>query len=72
MKYRKKPVIIEAVQYKVCEDRLHKWDEAPDWLISAFDFGNLYYDTDFNLFVRSLEGDHHVSDGDYIICGVKG
>ena len=72
MKYRKKPVVIEAVQYKSYEDGLHKWDEVTDWLIAAFDYRHLYYDTDFNLFVKSLEGDHHVSDGDYIIRGVKG
>lgn len=75
MRYRKKPVVIEAVQYK--EHGGLKWSEYPEWLLEAFITGVLYYDIEHNelgddLHVKSLEGDHHVSNGDYIIRGVKG
>lgn len=75
MKYRKKPVVIEAVQYNEHEGL--KWSECPEWLLKAFKNGVLYYDFGHNelgnnLRVKSLEGDHHVSSGDYIIRGVKG
>lgn len=34
---------------------------------------DLFYAGGFNqLFINTLEGPHHVSDGDYIIKGVKG
>jgi hypothetical protein len=42
MKYRKRPVVIEA------------------------------YQTDKEMVIHTLEGDHHASVGDYIITGVHG
>lgn len=72
MKYRKKPVIIEAWQYKdktPCEVR----DFSTEWIKDAFNKGIIHYDKDgMNLYIDTLEGTHHVSDGDYIIQGVNG
>ena len=65
MKYRKKPVIVEAVHYAV------ETVVMPKWIQQAFKNGTLFYDED-DLYVETLEGTHHVSVGDYIIKGVKG
>lgn len=65
MKYRKKPVVIEALQYTVenCF-RLHEWmglDHEPHDL----DCGN-------GIFIDTLEGQMEASIGDWIIRGVAG
>jgi hypothetical protein len=65
MKYRKKPVIVEAVHYA------GETVVMPKWIQQAFKNGTLFYDED-DLYVETLEGTHHVSVGDYIIQGVKG
>jgi hypothetical protein len=60
MKYRKKPVVIEAVQW-------FKPGDHPDVLSNreccVHDDGGL---------IHTLEGDMHVTPGDWIITGVKG
>lgn len=71
-KYRKKPVEVEAVQYAN-----RKFSEKPPWLAKALEDGILYYETYDNgvhmtLKVKTLEGDHTATDGDFIIQGVKG
>lgn len=62
MKYQKKPVVVEAVQYDGNLSSVKKFiDHKVDY---AFSKGN------FN--ILTLEGRLHVSDGDYIIKGVHG
>jgi hypothetical protein len=56
MKYRKKPVVIEATQW-------FKDGDHPAVLKSAW--RNKPY-------IQTLEGDHIVTPGDWIITGVKG
>ena len=63
MKYRKKPVEIEAIQYE-------------GTVQEVVDFVGLW-NTEMNedmtkLYIKTLEGDMLVSHGDYIIKGVKG
>lgn len=77
MKYRKKPVIIEAFQYD--GDLMNSNGEyyVPDWAIKALEDDTLelgsYSDSSpCELFVNTLEGQMHVSVGDYIIQGVNG
>lgn len=78
MKYRKKPVVIEAFQYD--GDLMNSRGEyyAPDWAVKAFKEGVIYYDSlksnepPCELFIKTLEGVHHVSVSDYIIQGVNG
>lgn len=67
-KYRKKPVVIEAIQWKG-EPILFN---VPKWLSEAQDTGKLRFVSDSKAIIETLEGDHRVSPGDYIIKGIKG
>lgn len=74
MKYIKKPVIIEAFKYDgdlISEDGYYY---CPYWAKNAFENGTIFYDGEppIELYIKTLEGIHHVSIGDYIIQGVNG
>ena len=78
MVYRKKPVEIEAFCY---DGDLRGSDGqyyVPDWAKKAFEDGVMYYDSPdcstppCELYIKTLEGIHHVSVGDYIIQGIEG
>lgn len=69
MKYRKKPVIIEAFEYDA--NKMEEANYVPTWVLTALRESIMYF-RDNNLYIRTLEGDMHVSLGDYIIKGVKG
>jgi len=60
-KYRKKPVVIEAIQWTGYN--------LGDCLKFTGEFG---MDLSGDVYVRTLEGSMKVSVGDYIIKGVKG
>ena len=59
-KYRKKPVVIEAIQWNG-ENTM----EILKWV------GNKAYFHD-SIYIKTLEGDHKATIGDYIIKGIKG
>jgi hypothetical protein len=59
-KYRKKPVVIEAVHF----------DGSNAQEVLEFARGVCYIEAD--PMIRTLEGDMRVSDGDYVIRGVQG
>jgi hypothetical protein len=64
-KYRKKPVVIEAEQF--FRDKHFDGKRATiDGIETAVIAGERRF------FVRTIEGDMTVSDGDFIITGVKG
>lgn len=75
-KYRKKPVVIEAFQYdgdfKTQDGKYY----VPNWAVAALENGTMFFEENNNLprelYIRTLEGVHHVSSGDYIIQGVQG
>lgn len=76
MKYRKKPVEIEAFQYDGdLKNSNGEW-YVPTWAVEAFINNVMYYDSwdgreePCELFINTLEGRHHVSVGDYVIKGV--
>ena len=69
MKYRKKPVVIEAVQH--FSDMGTKTAVIPGWLIGAVIDGTMVA-RDGETYIKTLEGEMHVADGDWIIRGVKG
>lgn len=71
MKYRKKPIAIEAFQFD--GDLMDASGEyyVPDWAVKAFIDGTLYFEAE-NLYIKTPEGIHHASAGDYIIQGIHG
>ena len=64
MKYRKKPVVIEAIVW------------TGDNMFEVSDFmkyrGAFTHSSDTGLVIHTLEGDHKADIGDYIIKGVVG
>lgn len=64
-KFRKKPVVIEAVQIP-CGSA-----DVPEWLHKAIRDGMAYYQGGY-LVIKTLEGDHRADTCDWIIRGVKG
>lgn len=68
MKYRKKPIVIEALQW------LGDWQEMKDWAKNCSD-GNgtdLIFMFDQTLKVQTLEGEMKVPIGNFVVCGVEG
>ena len=78
MKYMTKPVIKEAFQYNGELRDAEGNCCFPDWALEAFKNGIIYFgllnldQPSCELFIKTLEGTHHVSVGDYIIRGIKG
>ena len=78
MKFRKKPVIIEAFQYDGDLKNSDGEYYVPEWASNAFEENIMFYDsfisgdTPDKLFIMTLEGKMHVGIGDYIIQGVMG
>ncbi len=78
MRYRKKPIVIEAFQFDGdLKDRDGNY-YVPEWAINAYNEGILHYDSLDNysppceLFINTMEGKMNVSVGDYVIQGIKG
>jgi len=59
-KYRKKPVVIEAMQF---------FENTPEgWPLGVYKDS----DSPTGFMISTLEGSHQVTEGDWIITGVKG
>lgn len=69
MKYRKKPVVIEAVQF--IKGQISIKDIQKSLGLGISQLVPIKFKPD-GVFIETLEGDMLVSDGDYIIKGVKG
>lgn len=69
MKFRKKPVEIEAFQFQGYLD--YSNGSVPIWFCDAVISGIVAVNND-HLVITTLEGDHRADVGDYIIQGVKG
>ncbi len=67
MKFRKKPVEIEAVQMPTSEGDLTR---APQWLHDAMKAGTVCYITKAAFVVKTLEGEMTGAAGDFVIKGV--
>lgn len=88
MQYRKKPVVIEAVQVRATDFNGQTWDgspfsETPPWLTSAIQSGAVVPvtpgETDYSEWeIKTLEdgkdgrAKHVASPGDWIVRGIKG
>ena len=76
MKYRKKPVVIEAIQWNgnnlkevmefICSE--FSYEENTDYVTNKFNYRKVTK----KLSINTLEGKMEVSEGDYIIKGIKG
>ena len=72
MKYRKKPVVVNA--FKWTGDMFQ--NEDPEWITEAIQEGKVYFsnigEENVVMKIETLEGTHTANRGDYIIQGVKG
>lgn len=67
-KFRKKPVVIEAVLWT---GEFYDCDDMPAWLTGAHEAGEVIDAGDTKI-IKTLEGNMRASPGDWIIRGVKG
>ena len=65
-KYIKKPVEIEAEQWRFGDEPLEGMIAYGDSVVERHPSYKGFY------FIKTLEGNHHVSDGDYVITGILG
>ena len=74
MKYRKKPVIIEAYQVTKYGLNYIYWDlNAPEWLLNAINDEIVTQETfQKEIFIKTLEGNMKVNENDYIVRGISG
>lgn len=72
MKYRKKPVVIDAFKWTADIDQV----DDPTWAIEAIREGRITIicggTPHVTLIIRTLEGEMTAHQGDYIIRGIKG
>lgn len=72
MKFRKKPVVIEAFQWTGGPDQT----EDPIWIVDAIKSGDVVLDdagtNQVTMQILTLEGVMSATPGDFIIQGVKG
>jgi len=72
-KYRKKPVVVEAVQWQgPVGDAGVSVDELKAWGVAVEPAGNWGRNDVYSLLIPTLEGVHRCDVGDWIIRGVKG
>lgn len=72
MKFRKKPVVIEAFCLGV--------DKMPDWFVAARDCGGVatrnvggrWHGSPGHAVIKTLEGNMRAEFGDYVIKGISG
>ena len=64
MQFRKKPVVVDAIQYGPYT--------APTMELVMFLSGSNAISTSMGIIISTLEGDHLAQVGDWIIKGVKG
>lgn len=76
MKYRKRPVIIEAFQWTGDQEQL----EDTEWIIEAIKEDKVHFQEEVfpnresytHMLIETLEGTMIATHGDYIIKGIKG
>ena len=72
MKYRTKPVIIDAFNWTGGPDQ----EEDPEWIVDAIKEGNAWFkkagSPSVKFYIKTLEGTMEAAVGDYIIQGAQG
>jgi hypothetical protein len=72
MKFRKKPVVIDAVQVgELLNHAAKNWKDLPDYIAKAYDDGEIIFLSD-KISIRTLEGVMMAQSEDWIIRGVAG
>ena len=72
MKYRKKPVEIEAIRVReALTAAANDWNLLPNWLQDAYERGGIVFEHE-QISITTLEGTMIGSRDDWIIRGVKG
>ena len=71
MKTTKKPVTIEFFKYDGDLKNSNGEYYVPEWAVEAEKNGIIFFEGP-EMFIKTLEGNHHASVGDYIIRGVNG
>ncbi|MBO7413977.1 MAG: hypothetical protein J6U20_10020 [Fibrobacter sp.] len=72
MKATKKPVTIECFKYDGDLKNSNGEYYVPEWAVEAEKNGIIFFKYQGEMYIKTLEGDHHASVGDYIIRGVNG
>ena len=78
MRYRKKPVIVEAFQYDGDFKNKDGNYYVPKWAVDAYNSGVLFFrsisldEPPCELWIETLEGDMRCPVGNYIIRGLHG
>lgn len=71
MKFRKKPIVIDAFKWTGDRDQ----EEDPEWIVAAMKEGSVQIqevNDKCYMIINTLEGDMIARQGDYIIKGVQG
>jgi hypothetical protein len=72
-KFKKKPVVIDAVEYAGNGNLHHRYaHRVPEWLFAALEKGDAFGGPGGSLLINTLEGQHRADAGDWIIRGIKG
>lgn len=75
-RYRKKPVVIEAEVFRLALADGVDWKGKDQLTYYPESFQKLFWVEDRLLlgapYINTLEGKHYITEGDYIITGVKG
>jgi hypothetical protein len=72
MKFRKKPVVIEAIRASDAIWRArHAWNDLPAWMKAPYERGEILFMSK-QINIHTLEGTMSAFPDDWIICGVKG
>lgn len=72
MKATKKPVTIECFKYDGDLKNSNGEYYVPEWAVEAEKNGTIFFKDQGEMYIKTLEGDHRASVGDYIIRGVNG
>lgn len=72
MKYRKRPVVIDAF---LCKDLIRaastSWKDLPECIARAYDVGGIVFCPHY-ITIKTLEGNMRADESDMVILGVKG
>lgn len=72
MKFRKKPVVIEAVRARdLIVNAQSDWSALPEWIRVAYEKGGFVF-TSKDISIPTLEGSMIASPDDWVIQGIKG